>query len=317
MKPDPECKRPLTGIITLINKMDFKKLNKIEQILLKIRNVEAYKNYKFLYALQQVTHPLLEIPQRDDIHFKHSGHAGDIVYSLPAVYALSKGKNIHLHININQKGWYGKMPHPLGNTMLSENIVSMLRPLFLNQKYFKTCDIYNNQSIDFDLDKFREYPFNYRMGNIARWYFLTFGINADLCKPWLQTVIDPSVNDAIIIARSQRYRAPGIQYNFLRKYPRTIFLGIPEEYQDIKQMIPEIEYRPVKNFLEMASIIAGCKFFIGNQSLPFSIAEGLKVKRMLEVYHRSPNVIVEGANAYDFCYQPQFEKIVDYLFNEK
>jgi hypothetical protein len=65
----------------------------------------------------------------------------------------------------------------------------------------------------------------------------------------------------------------------------------------------------------MASIISGSKFFIGNQSFPFSIAEGLKAKRVLEVYYRAPNIIVEGANGFDFCYQPQFEKIVANLFN--
>jgi ADP-heptose:LPS heptosyltransferase len=79
-------------------------------------------------------------------------------------------------------------------------------------------------------------------------------------------------------------------------------------------MIPQLEYRGVSNFLEMASVIKGSMFFIGNQSFPFSIAEGLKKRRLLEVYHRSPNVIVEGAEGYDFVYQPQFEKIVSDLY---
>jgi hypothetical protein len=65
----------------------------------------------------------------------------------------------------------------------------------------------------------------------------------------------------------------------------------------------------------MATLINSCKLFIGNQSFPFSIAEGLKVNRLLEVYHLSPNVIVEGKGAQDFLYQPQFEKTVEQLIS--
>ncbi len=296
--------------------MHFEKLNEFQKILLRLRNHEEYRNYRFLDKLQNVTPPAFETPQGNDVHFKHSGNLGDIIYALPAIYVLSKGKKIHLHLHVNQKANYGKMKHPLGNTMLSENMVSLLQPLLHAQQNFVTCDIYNSQSIDFDLDKFREYPFNLRTGNLARWYFLTFGINADLGKPWLQASNDTSVKDAIVIARSSRYRSPGIDYSFLQKYSRTIFMGLQEEYEDMKKMIPSIEYRQVKNFADLASVIAGCKFFIGNQSFPFSIAEGLKVKRVLELYHRSPNVNVEGPNGYDFCYQPQFEKIVNDLVSE-
>lgn len=297
-------------------KMHFEKINEFQKILLRLRNHEEYRNYRFQNKLQNVVPPAFETPDRDDVHFKHSGNLGDIIYALPAMYTLSKGKKIHLHLYVDQKANYGKMKHPLGTTMLSENMVSLLQPLLLAQVNFVKCDLYNNQPIDFDLDKFREYPFNLRTGNIARWYFLVFGINADLGKPWLHAAANTSIKDAIVIARSFRYRSPGIDYSFLQAYGRTIFVGLQEEYEDIKKMIPKIEYQPVKNFLELASVIAGSKFFIGNQSFPFSIAEGLKVKRIMELYHRSPNVNVEGSKGYDFCYQPQFEKIVNDLFRE-
>ena len=67
----------------------------------------------------------------------------------------------------------------------------------------------------------------------------------------------------------------------------------------------------------MATIINSCRLFIGNQSFPFSVAEGLKANRLLEVYPKAPNVIVEGAGANDFIYQPQFEYAVERLLNER
>jgi hypothetical protein len=81
----------------------------------------------------------------------------------------------------------------------------------------------------------------------------------------------------------------------------------------MKKSIPHLKYRGVNDFLEFARIIAGCKFFIGNQSFPYAVAEALKVNRALEVCFECPNVIPEGPNGYDFCYQPQFEKIVKQL----
>lgn len=91
-------------------------------------------------------------------------------------------------------------------------------------------------------------------------------------------------------------------------------MGLKEEYEDMKKVIPTLKHRPIVDFLEFAQIIAGCKFFIGNQSFPFAVAEALKVKRALELCFECPNVIPEGKDAYDFCYQPQFEKIVKQLY---
>jgi len=293
--------------------MQFTPLNKVQQLWLKMKSTKAYKDYKFLHKLQGVQHPEISALSPTDVYFKHSGNAGDIIYSLPAIYALSKGRNIHLYLHINQEAKH-RLEHPLGNVMLNEKMVSLLHPLLLYQPQFKTCTLYTGQPIDVDLDAFRNYPFNYSMGHIARWYFLAFGINADLGKPWLQASPDASVKEAIVIARSKRYRAPGIHYQFLNQYPHIVFLGLKDEYEDMKKAIPHLIYRPVADFFEMACVIAGSKLFIGNQSFPFSLAEALKVTRLLEVYHQTPNVIVEGASGYDFCYQPQFEKLVAQLY---
>lgn len=297
--------------------MDFQKLNKVQKLWLKLNDKEGYKNYKFLKALQHVPHVPEYSITGDEIHFKHSGNAGDIIYAMPAMYALAQNRNIHLHLKVNERGHYGKMHHPLQNLMLNEKMVELLRPLLLSQPLFKTCDVYRNQRVDVDLNVFRDYPFNLRTGNIARWYFLVFAINADLGKPWLIAEPDKSVKEAIVLARSFRYRAPGINYSFLKAYTPIVFVGLQDEYDNMKKLIPHLQYRPVKNFLEMAELIRGSKLFIGNQSFPFAIAEGLKVRRLLEVYHQSPNVIVEGKEGYDFCYQLQFERLVSRLYGEE
>ncbi len=294
---------------------NFKKKSFVSGLLLKMKDAESYKNYKFLERLNKIQNPpALNILNKEDYYFKHSGNAGDIIYSLPTAVVLSKNHRIHYYLNIGQKGHYGKRPHPLGGMMLNDKMVEMLQPLLLSQSYIASCDFYNNQPIDFDFDLIRSYPFPLNRGNICRWYFYLFAVNADLSKPWLTVEADKNWNEHIVISRSQRYQAPGISYSFLKKYNRKIFVGVEAEWKEMKEQLPGIEYQPVENFLELAKIIAGSKLFIGNQSFPFSLAEAMKTKRLLEVYHLCPNVNVEGAGASDFCYQPQFEKMVQQLY---
>jgi hypothetical protein len=289
-------------------------MNIFERLYIALFKQEA-KRKLFTKALSKINPPnLYPGTEPDAVHFKHFGLIGDIIYAIPAMQALAKGKKIYLHLLINQKSLYRKsMRHTNKDKILTEKSVEMLAPLILSQPGFAACDILTDQKIDYDLDEFRNYPFDYNTNHICRWYFHMYGITADLSKPWLKVTPDTSFKKEIVIARSFRYRAPGITYDFLQAYPNITFAGLKEEYEDLKKAIPALKYRPVSNFLELAQIIAGCKFFIGNQSFPFAVAEALKVKRALEVCFECPNVIPEGEHAYDFVYQPQFEKIVKEL----
>ena len=302
--------------------MHFKKLNLLQELILKYSDKQAYIFYKnskienkFYNAAIQIEHSSLEHLYKTDTYFKHSGNIGDIIYSLPAVLELSKNGKAHLLLNINRKGSYLSY-HPLGDLMLNQKMLDMLRPLLLYQPQIETCEIYNGEKIDYDLDLFRSYPLLLDRGNISRWYFWLFAISPSLNTPWLVAPKEnSSINDFIIVARSHRYRNPGISYNFLNAYHKVLFIGILEEYEDMKKAIPKLEYRPVNDFLEMASLINSCKLFIGNQSFPFALAEGLKVNRLLEVYYKDPNVSPEGMGAHDFIFQPQFQKLTAELYN--
>ncbi len=271
---------------------------------------------KGLAVAPQVLKPLIPITG-NTVHFKHTGHAGDVVYSIPAMKALANGKKIHLYFELNQpnRDFTKDMRHPNGNVMLTEKSVALFAPLMQQQPEIEYFGAWNGEPIHYDLTAFRSLPFDYRMYSITRWYFLTFAVTADLGKPWLHITPNNHFLDKIVIARSSRYHALDISYAFLSKYNNLFFVGVPEEYDEMKKEIPHLQYQPVSDFAELASIIAGCKLFIGNQSFPFSLAEALKVPRILEVYYQCPNVVPEGPNAYDFCYQPQFEKIVSDLLN--
>jgi len=84
----------------------------------------------------------------------------------------------------------------------------------------------------------------------------------------------------------------------------------------IKQFFLKITNKEQSRINEIYNI-AGCQFFISNQPYLFSIAEALKVKRLLEVCFQSPNLSVEGIDGFDFCYLPQFENLVEKFYYSK
>jgi hypothetical protein len=252
----------------------------------------------------------------DKVTFSHIGLLGDIIYSIPCMLAMAKGKKIELYLDLSKKSMYPKeFKHYNQDKILTENSIAFIKALLLTIPGFVKCQVLTDEKIDYDLNEFRKYPFDFRMGNISRWYFLTFGVTYNLSKPWLVAEPDIAYKDEIIIARSFRYRAPTIDYSFLSKIKNISFVGLDDEFEDLKKSIPNLKRIIVSDGLQLAKIIAGCYCFIGNQSFPFSLAEALKIKRVLEVCYKTPNVIVEGEDAYDFCFQAQFEQIIKDLIN--
>jgi hypothetical protein len=246
------------------------------------------KERSFLKGLENIPDVFKNAPEADskEINVSHSGHSGDLVHSIPAMYALARGRKINLYLELNKpnRNFTKAMKHPNGNVMFTQKSVALFAPLILSQPQFNRCEALNNQVIHYNLSAFRDFPFDYRMGSISRWYFLTFGITYDLGKTWLDVTPDHSYSDAIVVVRTFRYRTPEISYGFLKKYPRVVLVGMKEEYEDMKTHIPHLEYKPVTDFLEMAQVIAGCRLYVGNQSLPSALAEALKVKRVIELF---------------------------------
>lgn len=306
---------------------EVKKLSKLQKWYLKYTDKAAYWHYKTALRQYREDADFMRHSREMGTHFephlyktltafKHSGNCGDIIYSLPAVFELAKAGTATFAIELNRKLKDVVGFHPLGNVMMNKKVTQMLTPLLLHQPRIEAVSVYHNETVDYNLDLFRDFSFPLDRGSIVRWYFYVYGITADTSKPWLEAPKDDDYRNAIVIARSHRYRSPVVDYSFLKMYANLLFVGVPEEYESMKQMLPGIVYKPVSDFLEMATIINSCRLFIGNQSFPFSLAEGLKVKRLLEVYYKAPNVIVEGEGANDFMYQPQFEYAVRRLLAE-
>jgi len=295
--------------LKLFNK---KRYQKLKYELQEIKNYEYYKK-KINPELEKISE---SIKNKKHLTFIHSGHLGDIINSLPLIKEISINSKCDLYLEINKE-----MPketdndgYPFGKFFLTENSASKLVPLIKKQKYISKIEIYNKQQIDINLNLFRELPINFNIDSV-RWYFHLSGLHADLLKPYIEVESNKNIKNRIIIMRSLRRQNKMISYEFLNNYENPLFVGLKEEFENLKKVIKNLDYYECADFLELATIIKSSKVFIGNLSFGYALAESIKVKRLLESGPNFTLVYPNGENAYDFYFQNHFENLFNKLYN--
>ncbi len=258
------------------------------------------------------------VETKKSLSFLHYGHLGDIIDSLSTVREIAKKKECNLYIQKNKAipNHLSSKEHPFGAIYLSEESINKILPLLKNQNYLNKVELYDNQNIDIDLNFFRELPYNFNMDSV-RWYFHLVGIFANPAENWIQTNDESKFRNYIVILRSLRRQNKYINYSFLEKYENIVFIGLKNEFDDLKKQINNLEFYDCKDFLELATIIRNAKMFIGNLSFGYSLAEGIKVPRLLESFPNFPLVYPSGELAYDFYYQSHFEMLVKKLYSRE
>ena len=297
-----------------------------EKIFHKLFNNKKYKSEKFIRKnkekleffkdyLEPEIQNIKSRLNKGEISFLHSGHLGDIVNSLSVIKELSKSNKCNLYLETNKKLERDAIGYKNTNDeiYLNERLVNMLVPLLNEQQYLNKVEKYQRQQIDIDLNLFRKLPMNFNLDSI-RWYFFILGIQSDLSKNYLDVGHHPSLRNKIVIMRSTRRKNLFIDYKFMDKCSEEIyFIGLRDEYEDLKKDISKMKYYDCKDFLEAAQIIKSSKFFIGNPSLGFAIAEALKVPRLLESYPDFPVMYPNGGTCYSFYFQIHFEEFFNKL----
>lgn len=219
--------------------------------------------------------------------FKHSGSLGDVIYSMPTIRALGGGI---LYLNPNKT-----------YRMTLDKIEEMI-PLLEQQSYIEKVKVWNGETTDYGLDSWRRR----RKKRIGRhtiidahldWFEIS---RSEKDKAWL-TVDKPTECD-VVFARSARHNNPmfGWKEVWSQFHNRAIFVGIEEEHKTFEEQTGKIPFIKTNNMLELARIIAGSKLFIGNQSLPYAIAEGLKVNSWLEISPTCANCVYHRDNLKHF-----------------
>ena len=278
---------------------DNKKYKRLKEKNIIQKSVDIFENkYRdYLYGIEK------KIKNQKKLTFLHSGHLGDLIYALPVIKELAKDHDCHFYIQANKIMPVEYFKHPSGSVFIDDRMLNLFLPLMKKQKFIHKAEKYNHQEIDINFDLFRELPVNIHF-NSPRWYFHIAGIQVDLTDPYMDVEPHEKVKNKIVIHRTFRHRNQFINYKFLENYNDLVFVGTKDEYEDLKRDVKNLEIYDCKDYLDMVRVIKSCKFFIGNQSVAYPMAEA------------EPNFPVVqpiGKNAFDFYYQPHFEKWCKYL----
>lgn len=238
-----------------------------------------------------------------NLTFSHRGNLGDIIYALPAIKACCMNHGCQAVIVLVHDSPALTPNHPFGASNMPEHAAKMLKPLLLEQEY--VCDVrlehnrtFQASSVDYPLDDFRDMPdIDYWHGNIPDWYIHLFTkyyneeLIVNLKEPWLSVDQANFVPDCIGVCRSSRYRNDDIDYSPLQMFgDKVVFFGLADEFNSFRRSCPSANLMIFNDFFLMAKTIAGCRWFFGNQTFIYSIAEAMKIKRYLEVSTEAPNV---------------------------
>lgn len=230
------------------------------------------------------------------------GDIGDAVIQLGVIEQIPNGP----HTYVVQTSGCTKFRTPKD----ADRLCSIIKPLAELQPYIKECRrVIEGEHIDWHDGIFRSNGFV--AGRSLFTAHCTGLMQAKgigdgfLCDHPFLTVdeIDQKSVGRVIISRSGRYRNNTFPWmEICRKYGnRLLFVGLEHEWRDFSGEFQSVEFAKTENMLEVARLIKGSLLFIGNQSSPMAVCEGLKHRSIQETSLNTPDCIYKRDNA-QYCY---------------
>lgn len=219
--------------------------------------------------------------------YYHAGDIGDLVYGLIVPKLHSGG-----HMWLGPKHTLPKVFAP--RCGITWEGFQFIAPLLRKQPYVFSLEwVLQRPFVTYDLNLFRlhwtgAYVDRYEKRgwkppySLQQMHLGAFDLNDDGKTPWLEAkaVYGPPV----LFARSERYHNTSFPWQRIRdKYQKcAAFVGRDVEYDKFCREFGPVARLRVEDAWQLACLMAGCRLFVGNQSAPYAIAEGLKVRTIQE-----------------------------------
>lgn len=232
--------------------------------------------------------PAYRKPGCTRLKFYHSGDLGDIIYACAVIRAFGGG--------ILVLGPEIRLPDVVRDPMTPSKAESLGKLLRL-QPYIDDVVFSERMpdDIDYDLNQmrnlFRTRVWKPKM-SLCEVHLRAFGLSTNYEHvQWLHVPPSAATNGKVVVARSERYRNEGFGWRQVRNEfgDKLVFIGTDSEHADFQSRFGRTPRIPTPTLLEVATAIAGSDLFIGNQSCPRAIAEGLKVPCIMEGFKYIPN----------------------------
>lgn len=216
--------------------------------------------------------------------FCHNGDLGDCIACLPVVRQLGGGEMI-----------FTQKPNPRDFSIA----MKLLKPLFEAQDYIDGVYWQDRpQGIDYDFCKFRSaWRSNTSLAQVQGFHC---GIPRLDMRPWFKAEPSEETKGRVLISRTHRYRNLAFPWKQVaeRYGDRMLFVGLYPEHKDFQDLVGRtVERREVSHYLELAELLAGGDYFVGNQSSPMWVAMGLGIPLLQETNAALYDSIVQRPNA--------------------
>ncbi|HYH21358.1 MAG TPA: hypothetical protein VD995_22340 [Azospirillum sp.] len=233
----------------------------------------------------------------------HSGNMGDVIYALPTLAAL-KARRLVLNA-CRDPG--------VGGRVLSPGMAGFLVPLLLAQPGVEQVDVAEVPvrlapgfgararsevlseglplehvpagalGVDHVLDRFRLQPLD-RL-HLVDAHARAVGKRVNGARPFLHLPepVERRSDAPIVLSLTPRYRHQPCEFfaALLKGLGPVVMVGLPEDAAVYAGIAGDLV--TARDGLELARLIAGARAFVGAPSLPYAIAEGLKVPRLVDV----------------------------------
>jgi glycosyltransferase involved in cell wall biosynthesis len=241
--------------------------------------------------------------------FHHSGDLGDVIYSLPFIKKLGGGV---LVLTPNYYKMDIRCPMTYDKAMTIRELLKKT-PYLYDIQFSLTKPV----DVDYDLNDFRKIFTKWGEGRFSekeveqvRRIPLTQlyrqcidpKINVDFDQSeWLN--FDKKVVDGkpIVVNRTERYHNKNFPWkSIVNDYcNQIIFVGTSKEHSLFVEEFGHVDYYKTDRMIDLANILSGGKLFIGNQSFPYSLVEGMKLNSIQETsIDLVPNCMYRRYNSY-------------------
>jgi len=203
--------------------------------------------------------------------FSHSGDLGDVIAGLASFREIGGGELV-------------LYPSHATGYRMSPARAAAICPLIEAQPYVVRSQ-WEETSRGYNLDVWRsQRPWPHGV-TLAHMQARSLGVQLHPERPWLKAT--PRKVARVVISRGPRWRSNRFPWGkVVRQYRgEMVYVGLPQEHQAFCDACGDVvPYLPTANFLEMAEVIAGAELYVGSQSSPLWVAEGLK---KLVIFERS------------------------------
>lgn len=272
-----------------IDQKEYQELLEINDIIWKltdeIREKPSFDKYKLIFDKNDIRYRIKNnINSKYTSTFKEQknfikpynyicqGKLGDLVHCLYGIFLVYETEGVKGNLYITDKDH--KFSRNLHDTFTE------LVPVLEKLPYLNSFSILNDDIQGIDLAKFRSSPKLYK----SNWCNIISSLvnKPEIPKPWIN--LNVKENNLILVHRSISQETSFPWENLLKKN-RCFFITCNDnEYKNFKykHLLSPIICNNLKELFEM---IAGCKYFIGNQSSPLAVACAMHKPYLAELFH--------------------------------